>query len=150
MKKSEIKPALDSLKEIKMPKIENKELRNALIENHFVLFDASRKLDAAIDRLRAVKFSAYKEEQEKVAGLQQKLQTAETVAEQRELLRQIQSYEDYAKAAKEFAEEVDAMYKEELEGLKPINREKFTEAIQDQDYKMSWFEGLYPMFILEA
>lgn len=146
MKKSEIKAALDALKEIKMPKIENKELRNALIENHLTLLDAGRKVDAAAEDQRKVFLEAYKEETREIENLQQKLRTEDDPAEQRSIAREINSHKDYYEATRDLNERVEKLYAEEVPGLKKIDRTKFSEEIQKQDFKMSWFEGLYPMF----
>lgn len=59
MKKSEIKPALDALKEIKINKFEDKEIRNILIDDHFALLDAGKKLDAKIEDMRKVFIESY-------------------------------------------------------------------------------------------
>lgn len=149
MKKSEIKAALDALKEIKMPKIEDKELRNALINNHFALIDAGRKVDATAEDARKVFLEAYKEEQEKIEALQQKLRTEDDPKEQRAISREIDSHKDYMDAVKALNEKLVKLYEEPVEGLTRIDRVRFSEEIQKQDFKMSWFESLYPMFVLE-
>ena len=149
MKKSEIKAALDALKEIKMPKIEDKELRNVLINNHFVLLDAGRKVDASAEDARRVFLEAYKEEQAKIDDLQRKLRTEDDPQEQRAITREIDSHKDYMDAVKALNEKLVKLYDEPVEGLTRIDRARFSEEIQKHDFKMSWFEGFYPMFVLE-
>lgn len=149
MQKKEIRAALDALKEIKMPKIEDKALRNDLIANHFALLDAGKKHDATVEDKRTVFLAAYKDEETEIGELQQKLQISQDPAEARELSAQILSHKDYRLAARAFNEEVDALGKEEVPGLKKIDREKFMAEIEKQDFKLSWVEALYPLFVLE-
>ena len=150
MKKSEINAALAALKEIKMPKIEDKDLRNDLIENHFTLLDAGRKVDAAVEDMRTVHTEAFKEDEQKIEELQQKLNETDDREEQRALIKQINSFDARNKAVKQFNEEAAKLYAEEVTGLKPINREKFTEEIKKMDnMKLSWVEALYPLFVID-
>lgn len=150
MKHSEINAALEALKEIKWDKIEDKELRSVLINNHFTMFDAGKRLDAERARLEEVILAPYKEEQEKVKDLNQKMQAVETPAEQREILREILAFEGLNSAVKELNRKVEALYKEDVKGLKRIDREKFTEeAMKQPGFKTSWLEGLYPLFVID-
>ena len=149
MQKKEIRAALDALKEIKMPKIEDKALRNDLIANHFALLDAGKKHDAAVEDKRTVFLAAYKDEEAEMGELQQKLQITQDPVEVRDLSAQIFSHKDYRAAARAFNEEVEALGREEVPGLKKIDREKFMAEIEKQDFKLSWVEALYPLFVLE-
>ena len=149
MQKKEIRAALDALKEIKMPKIEDKALRNDLIANHFALLDAGKKHDAAVEDKRTVFLAAYKDEEAEVGEIQQKLQITQDPVESRALAEQFLSHKDYRFATRAFNDEVDALGKEEVPGLKKIDREKFMAEIEKQDFKLSWVEALYPMFVLE-
>ena len=45
MKKNQARAALEALRTVRMPKIADKEVRNALIANHFTLFDVVEKFD---------------------------------------------------------------------------------------------------------
>ena len=148
MKKSEIKPALEALKEIKMPKIEDKDLRNELIENHFALLDAGKKLDAAIEAKKTVFLESYKEEENEMSELQNKINAAADREEAREIAKEINAHRDYRAALRLYNEDLERLLKEEIDGLKPIDRVKFMEAIEKQDYKLSWVEALYPLFVL--
>lgn len=145
MKKSEIRAALDALKEIKVHKFEDKELRNTLIENHFVLLDEGRKLDRIVEDKRKVFLEAYKDEEQAVQDLQNQLIVA-TNEEARAIDRDIRSHADYLAAVRQFNAEVGELSSEEIDGLKPFDRGKFMEEIEKQDFKLSWVEALYPMF----
>ena len=150
MKKFEIKSALDALKKIKMPKIEDKDLRNVLIENHYVLYDAGMKYDAAIEREKDVLLGAYKEEQQVIEDLQRKLQMSESGSdEQRDIIRELNSHEDYYKAVAKLNEKIIALGKENIDGLKKVDREKFMQELEKQEYDFNIVEGLYPLFVLE-
>lgn len=149
MQKKEIRAALDALKEIKMPKIEDKALRNDLIANHFALLDAGRKYDAAVEDRRTVFLSAYKDEEAEVGEIQQKLQITQDPVESRALAEQFLSHKDYRAALRSLNEDVDVIGKEKVSGLKKIDREKFMAEIEKQDFKLAWVEALYPLFVLE-
>ena len=89
MKKSEIRAALDAAKEIKVHKFEDKDLRNAFIEDHFILLDAGRKLDTKVEDMRKVFIEAYKEEEQPVQDLQTKINEATTREEQIEFSKEL-------------------------------------------------------------
>ena len=118
MKKSEIRVALDALKEIKLPKIEDKDLRNTIIENHFILLDASRKVDEKVEDNRKVFLAAHKAEEKAVNELKAKIVEATNrdnkVALSKELREKHQCYFD---AVDEFNESVDKLYAEGREGV---------------------------------
>ena len=146
MKKSEIKPALDALKEIKINKFEDKEIRNLLIDDHFALLDAGKKLDAKIEDMRKVFIESYKDEEQAVQDLQTKINEATVREEQIELSKQLRAeHKDYLDAVKDFNEQVTKLYSEGVE-VKKIDREKLMDELKKQDLKLSWVEALYPLF----
>lgn len=146
MKKSEIKPALDALKEIKINKFEDKEIRNTLIDDHFALLDAGKKLDAKIEDMRKVFIESYKDEEQAVQDLQTKINETTVREEQIELSKQLRTeHKDYLDAVKDFNEQVTKLYSEEVE-VKKIDREKLMDELEKQDLKLSWVEALYPLF----
>jgi hypothetical protein len=151
MKKGEISAALDALKQIKMPKVSDKELRNTLIDNHFNLLDAGKKADAEIENRRKVFLAAYKAESEEINDLQQELSMTSDRERQLEITRKINSHKDYLAAVKEFNESVKKLHEEPVEGIIPINRKAFMDAIRDMDnMSLSWVEALYPLFETET
>ena len=77
------------------------------------------------------------------------LRTEDDPKEQRAISRDIDSHKDYMDAVKALNEKLVKLYEEPVEGLTRIDRVRFSEEIQKQDFKMSWFESLYPMFVLE-
>ena len=146
MKKSEIKPALEALKEIKVHKFEDKEIRNLIIGDHFALLDVSRTLDAKIEDMRKVFLESYKEEEQIIQDLQTQIGEASTRAEQIELSQKLrQEHKGYLDAVKAFNEQVAELYSEEFE-IKPVDREKLMNELIKLDLKLSWVEALYPLF----
>ena len=97
---------------------------------------------------RTVFLAAYKDEETEMGEIQQKLQISQDPVEVRELSAQILSHKDYRAAARAFNEEVETLGREEVPGLKKIDREKFMAEIEKQDFKLSWVEALYPLFVL--
>lgn len=151
MQKKEIRAALEALKEIKMPKIENKALRGDLIDNHFTLLDAGKKADAEVEKNRTVFLEAYKDEEQEVQEIQNKINESTSREEQIELSKELRTkHKGYLDAVKGFNENVNKIYDEEVKDLKKIDREKFMEAVKEMDnMKLSWVEALYPLFVLE-
>ena len=149
MKKSEIKPALDALKKIKMPKIEDKALRNDIIENHFVLLAAGKKFDADNEADQSVRLSGYDAEQQAIKDLQDKFNLAESDADRRDINRKMLSHKDYFKAVEDLNKSLTDRGKEAVEGLKPIDRVKFMEEIEKQEYDLGMIADLYPLFNIE-
>lgn len=150
MKNNEIAPALAALKEIKIHKFDDKDTRNILIDDHFTLLDAGKKVDAAIEDKKKVFLEAYKDEEQAVQDLQTKINEAATREEQVEYTKKLrEEHKDYMDAVKVFNEEVGKLYAEEVKGLKKIDREKVMDELKKQDIKLSWVEALYPLFVLE-
>ena len=146
MKKSEIKAALDALKEIKIAKFEDKDVRNTLIDDHFALLDAGKKVDAQIEAKRTVFLDSYKDEEQAVQELQNKMNEASTREEQVELAKQMrEEHKDYLDAVKDFNESVSELYNEEVE-ITQIDKDKLMDELKKQDLKLSWVEALYPIF----
>ena len=149
MIKSEIRAALEALKTIRMPKIEDRGLRNDLIDNHFVLLEVGRKTEEKLADTRKVCFSPYEEDQAKLEELQKEYNGAESESDRRRIIREMNSFTEYNKAQREYYKLVESVNQEEVEGLKRIDRKKFMEEIQKQDYSLEWIEALYPLFVLE-
>lgn len=149
MIKSEIKAALEALKKIKMQKIKNKDLRNLLIEDHFTLLKVGRRTETKLEDIRKVMMAPYEEDQEKILNLQKEYQGAESDADRRRINREINEFTEYDKASRDYFKKVEEVNKEEIKGLKKIDRQAFMEAIEDQDYTLEWVEALYPLFVLD-
>lgn len=145
MKKKEMNSALEALKTIKMPKIENKELRNLVIKDHLQLLGEKRKYEAGIEDLRIAFLEAYSGEQDEVVDLQGKLRVERNPAKQMELMDEIAKHKDYLEAVKEFNTKTEKMGNEEIE-IEPIPMDEFVSEYQKQDYDMGVIEALYPMF----
>ena len=151
MKKNEIAAALAALKEIKLTKIEDKDFRNLIIDDHFILLDVGRKVDAKVEDSRKVFLEAHKADEKAVNELNTKIAEALTREEKVAFARELrEKHKDYLDAVKAFNDKVDSFYAEEVTGLKPIDREKFIEEMKKMDeFKLSWVEALYPLFVLE-
>ena len=148
MKKKEIMSALNALKQIKMPQIEDKELRNDIISNHLLLLDAMKKYDGDIAKLEKVYLSSdsAKKDREEVTALQEKAQVAKTLEERNDLIRQIQSHTEWAKTVQLYNEAVNKLADEDVNGIKVIDRERFINAIlPSMDYSLGLLECVYPM-----
>lgn len=149
MQYSEIRAALDALKRIKMQKIEDKALRNDLINDHYTIFDAGQKFDKKVEREREVNLGAHKDDEQMFSDLQREFQAAAPGEEQREIAKKILGMKAYEAAVRQFNEKVNELGKEEVKGLKRIDREKFMEEIAKQDFDLAMVEGLYPLFNIE-
>ena len=145
MKKKEIKVALDALKTIKMPKIEDKDLRNGIISDHFKLLGEQKNYEADIEKLRTVHLGAFEEEQKEIQELNQELQSELDRVKQAELMRKINSHKKYAEAVNAFSKAVEELGNAEVE-INGIDHAKFMEQIEKQDYDLGLIESLFPMF----
>lgn len=143
MKKAEIRTVLGALKQIRMPKIEDKELRNAIINNHFAIFKTAKAVDADIEALRSSHLAPYEDELREVDELQRRLQTEPENSAS--LVKEINSHTELQKAVDEFNKAYETLMAEEVE-VTPIDSDKFIEEYQKQDYDMSVVEALWPMF----
>ena len=145
MKKKEIKAALDALKKVRMPKIEDKELRNALIKNHLFLLGQNKKYEQDIEDLRTAHLGPYDETLQEIQELQNKLQTETDKTKANEIVAEINSHTEVLEAINGFNKAVMDLGNEDVE-LTLVSGDKFCEEYQNQDYDMNVVEALYPMF----
>lgn len=147
MKKKDMKQVLDALKTIKLPKFEDKELRNAIIKDHFKLLGENKKYEEAIDNLRTAHLGALADEQKKVNELREELRTVTKAERAGEILKEIREYQGYLDAEADFIKDFNELAEEEVE-ITPIDSEKFLDEIQKQDFDLGLIEAIYPMFNL--
>lgn len=145
MKKHEIKAALEALRKIKMPAIENKELRGGLIADHLKLVRAQKRYDEKVQDLETVHLGAFAEERDAVAKLQRDLQIEKNVDKQIEIARQIESHKQLFEAIKTCNKAIEELGNEDVE-IAGIPEAEFLEAIQSQDFDLGQIEALVPMF----
>lgn len=147
MKKNQAKAALEALRTVRMPKIADKEVRNALISNHFALFDAVEKFDKQAKKLETVYLGAFEEERKKVGQIQEQFRAEKDAAKRNELIAKLNGdeFKELNAAWESYAKEMNAYGDEPIEGLKPIDREKFLAAVADAEMEFPQLEALYPM-----
>lgn len=145
MKKREIKQVLEALRVVKMPKIEDKGLRNKLIRVHLKLLSDFRKYDEELEDARVVFLSAYKEDREEVTRLQDLLQTEQDRAKQMEIAARISSYTEYLAAVRELNEKAEALGREPVQ-VEALDLESFVTEFEKQGYDLAVIEQLYPLF----
>lgn len=145
MKKREMKAALEAMKAVRVPKIENKQLRNRFIEVHLKLLGEEKKYESEMEDAHIVFLSAYAEEQEKVVKLQEELRVERNRAKQEAIAAEIAAHADYLDAVKEFNKRAEEMGREVVE-IEPIDMAEFIEEYGKQGYDPSVVEGLFPLF----
>lgn len=145
MKKKEIKPALDAIKTIRMPLIENKELRNALINIHLFLLKEQKKLEMELQDLQTVHLAPYEKERNRIGELQQQLAAEKEPAKKQAIIDEINSFTELLAAINAFNKDQYDKLEEDVE-IKPVSLDRFVEEYQKQDYEPSVVEALYPLF----
>ena len=147
MKKSQTKAALEALRSVRMTKISDKEVRNALITNHMMLFDVMEKFDKQAKKLETVHLGAFEEERKKVGQIQDEFRKEQDPKKKSELLAKLngEEFKELNKAWEAYADAMNKLGDEEVKGLKPIDREKFISAISDAEIEFPQLEALYPM-----
>lgn len=145
MKKHEITPALDALKNVKMNKIEDKSLKKALVDHYVTLVKEKRKLDDDLAALKQAHLSPYEQEQQKVSDLQAQLQTETDRSRQVELAREINSHKELFAAIRDFNKAAEELGKDEI-SLPGLPQEKFIEEMDKQGFELGLLDAVYPMF----
>lgn len=145
MKKKQLRIALDALKTIKMTKIEDKPLRNDIIDNHFAMLGEWERFEKAAKKLETVHLGSFEDERREFDELQQRMHTCIDRKEQWEIMREINSHGELRKAIGEYNKAFAELAEEEVE-IKLIDRQKFMEEIAKQDFDLELIEALYPMF----
>lgn len=151
MIKSEIRPALEAMRGIEINKIKKDSLRAGIEKLFFRLSDARRKMDAAIENLRELYLDKFKKQEgdapsefDVIERLQAKLAVAEG-DEARSISREILSHEKYFDEQNAMNKKITDLLKEQVEGIEPINRADFMEAMKGQEkFTLAWVEAMYP------
>lgn len=149
MKKNEIKAALEALKKIKMPAIEDKALRNRIITDHLTLVRAQKRYEKDVHDLDTVHMEAYAEERQKVTDLQREMQLETNPVRQAEIAREIETHKDLFAAVRDFNKAVAALGEEEV-AIEGVPEGAFLEELQKQDFDLGQIEALEPMLITES
>lgn len=144
MKNYQIQPMLAAIKSIKMPKIEDKDVRNAVIKAHFFLLAKSKKLEAEIADLRTVHLGAYESDLAEVQALQLKMQQEPDPKKKQEIAEEIDNHKDLLEAINAFNKAINEKNDEELD-VPMVNGEKFVEEYSKQDYDPAVVEALLPI-----
>lgn len=144
MKKKEIKPALDALKSIKIPKIEDKDVKTAIIKNHLKLLAEQKKLEGELEDLQKAYLGPYEDQRNAFAELQQKFNAEKDEAERQKLVDQMNSYTELISALNSLNKDQYEKLEEDVE-VELIDMDKFVEEYQNQDYDLTVVEALYPM-----
>lgn len=149
MKKREIKNVIDGLKKVKIAKLEDKALRTVVFKVFMKLLGEQRKFEEKFEDLKTVFLSTHKEEQGKVASLQQQLDIETDRVKAAEIAREINSHKDYRDALKALNEKIEALGNEEIK-IESIDMDKFMEEYQKQDMELSTIEEIYPLFNIKS
>lgn len=145
MKKKNIRTVLDALKTIKMPKIEDKALRNGIINDHYALLEEWDKFEKETKKLETVHLGSFEDERQQVNELQQKLALSLDRKEQIEIAKEINSHKDLMKATDAYNKAFEELSNEDV-AINGIERDKFMDEIAKQDFDLGLIESLYPMF----
>ena len=145
MKKKEIKSVLETLKSIKLHGEKDADFTKSLIKNHLFLLGENKKLEGEIGDLDTVYLGAYKEDREKVANLQQKLQKETDTEKQKNIIEEIESYGDFLQAFADFNKALGKLLDEEISIPNPLSSEAFISYIKDDVLSLDVIEGLYPL-----
>ena len=136
---------LGACKKIRMPKIEDKELRNQIIKDHLILLGKNKKYEQELENLRTVHLGAYDKQIEKLQELQNQLQTETDRAKQAEIVREINAMTEVRDAISPLNKAQDELGKKEVKGITLIDAVKFTEELQKQDYDCGIVEDIFPL-----
>jgi hypothetical protein len=145
MKKKEIRSFLDAVKTIKMTLIEDKVLRNKLINIHIKFLSEQKKYIQDFENAKIAFLASWEDEENEVQKLQARLQRESDRSTRSQIAAEIESHSEYMEAVREFKKMAEAMGNEEVE-VERIDPKKFVEEYQKQDYNGNVIEALYPIF----
>ena len=147
MKKRELRLVLDAFKRIKMPKIEDKALRNKMITCHLALIKELKKYEAELEDFRVVHLGAFDDELAAYQELQNKINIEMNPEKRAELLEKLESHKDLRDAIQAYNKAVADAGQKDVE-VEKIDAAAFVAEYQKQDYDASVVEALSPLFIL--
>lgn len=146
MKKNQIKGVLNGLKQVKMPKLADKDLRNELIKTHIQLLGQAKKFDSELEDVRAAILGPYDDDIRTVQELQAKMAKEQDPQERKKINDEIESKTELLDAINAFNKAIEEKGNEEIE-VQPIDGEKFAmEYAEGQDYDAAVVEAIFPLF----
>lgn len=145
MIKKDLNNVLEALKSIKMPKVENKDLRTALIKTHFVLLGEQKRFVAAVEDLRTVYLGAYQDEIAELAPMEEEMMNPATPDGRKlEIAKVLRSHTDLQAAIKTFNAECNKLAGDTVE-VEPIDSTAFLAMAMEQGIELETIEKLYPI-----
>lgn len=145
MKKKEIKDALAALKPIKIQRIADKALREALLADTLTMLSEQRRYEQDAKDLEKALLGAYEADREEVADLQARLQRETDRDKRQELQQEIDKHADLFAAVRTFNKTVITLGEQEIT-IKGMDREKFLSGLEGQDHDIGLIEAVFPMF----
>lgn len=143
-----MKAALDALKRIKMPVIEDKPFRNSIITTHLALLKEQRHYEKEAADLEAAMLGAFADDREAIGKLQRELNAEKDVAKKEAIAAKINAYKDLYDAWEAYTRALNKLGAEEV-AVPGIPAEQFIAEIQKQDFDLGQIEALYPLFVDE-
>lgn len=146
MIKAQIIPACEGFKKLNMPKIEDKEFRNQLIDIHFALLDEKEKYEKAINKVKEVYITEpIQKRAEEFEKLRQEYIKETDGGKKAELERRLNTeFSDVNKATLDYNKKVNEIGQEEVK-IGTVSKKKFREEYAKQDYSAAVVENLHPL-----
>lgn len=146
MIKAQIIPACEGFKKLNMPKIEDKEFRNQLIDIHFALLDEKEKYEKAAKKTREVIITEPIQKQaDEFEELRSKYLAETDAGKKAELERRLNTeFSDVNKATAELGKKLNELGLEEVK-IGTVSKKKFREEYAKQDYSAAVVENLHPL-----
>ena len=139
-----MKAALDALKRIKMPAIEDKPLRNGIITTHLALLKEQRHYEKEVADLEAAMLGAFADDRAAIGKLQRELNAEKDAAKKEAIAAKINAYTGLYDAFDDYTRALGKLGAEEV-AVAGIPSEAFIAEIQKQDFDLGQIEALYPL-----
>lgn len=148
MKKSDIRPALEALKDIPFNKVTDEDIARKLVDDALVLAKADRAVTDEVKDARDLLLGKYGEQAGEVERIQTRLLASSDAKDRDDLAKKLDGYKDYFAAQRAFLKKQDEILSGEVDGLTRIDRDKFLAAIKDIDFTFGQLIAMQPLFDL--
>lgn len=147
MQKSDIRPALEALKDIPFNKVTDEEIARKLVDDALVLAKADRAVTDEVKDARDLLLGKYGEKAAEVERIQTRLLASSDAKDRDDLAKKLDGYKDYFAAQRAFLKKQDEILAGEA-GVKveQFDRAKFISATKDIEISLGKVAALLPLF----
>lgn len=139
MKKSKVIEIFKFLSTIKLNKINDKDVRSAVVSNHLQMYSVSKKYEEDVEELRKRVFEGKTEELEELIRLREEFKGESNTEKKSKIIAKIaKDYKEILELENSFYKELNSILDEEVQlNLKKVNKESFVDTCAEAEVNIT-------------